>query len=63
MRMSERLGIRYGGGFWGFISDTPFTSVKLIGSDWANISRTTTWTTWCILRFLSLGLFASSVAG
>lgn len=26
----------YGGGFWGFISDTPFTSVKLIGGSGTN---------------------------
>ena len=30
--MSERFGNSYGGEFWGFISDTPFTSVKLIGA-------------------------------
>jgi hypothetical protein len=26
----------YGGGFWGFISDTPFTSVQLIGGSGTN---------------------------
>ena len=26
----------YGGGFWGFISDTPFTSVELIGGGGSN---------------------------
>ncbi len=26
----------YGGGFWGFVSDTPFTSVKLVGGGGSN---------------------------
>lgn len=26
----------YGGGFWGFVSDTPFTSVKLVGGSGTN---------------------------
>jgi hypothetical protein len=30
------IGNSYDGGFWGFISDTPFTSVRLIGSTGQN---------------------------
>ena len=37
-RFSPRFSISnsYGGEFWGFTSDTPFTSVKLVGGSGSN---------------------------
>lgn len=36
----------FNGEFWGFVSDTPFSSVRLVGG-WAPTNRTIAWMTWC----------------